>query len=345
MNKKMLVLLFLTAAIPLFMFVLYVTPKHISFGQIQQTQNVPGSVKSIPTMPVDDVERLNLQNLLQKELAAMGASYNVSLYYKNLNSGYEVLIDPDRSWNPASTVKAFVVVEAFRQRDVGLINFDSRVTIKDGNVVPTELEAHEYQPLRAGVKATIRELIYAMIVQSDNTAFNTLLDVLDRRNITASLRRLGFVNTIVGEKLSLSSDQYQIDSSVFGRQTNQTTVHDFGHLFDLLYEGKIVDSEEILTIFKQQKINDAIPALLPQDIEIAHKTGTLPPYYHDGGIIYKPDDPFILVVFTNTGGTDAIARLAKVSYYKSRDVLGASNATITGKIINFIFSLKHIFLF
>jgi beta-lactamase class A len=177
-----------------------------------------------------------------------------------------------------------------------------------------------------------------MIVQSDNTAFNTLLGILDRRNVTATLRKLGLDNTTVGEKLNLNDAQYQTDLAVSGRQPNTTTAHDFGRLFDLLYQGKIADSEEILAIFKQQKIDDAIPSLLPKNIEIAHKTGTFPPYYHDGGIVYKPNDPFILVVFTNTDSPDAIARIAKVAYYKTRDVLGASTADMFQAFIQFIFN-------
>lgn len=340
MKRQISIFLFLVIA-ALLILIVYVVPKFIAFDQLPKIFNIPSAKNITTTISDKDVEQLNLQNLLQKEIDTLGASYNVSLYYKNLKGGYEITIDPERSWNPASTIKAYVLVEAFRQRDLGLINFDSRITIKDENVVPTELEAKGYQPLRAGVKATIRELLNAMIVQSDNSAFNTLIDVLDRRNISVSLRKLGLNDTVVGEKLSLNSDQYDKDASVPGRQPNKTTVHDFGRLFVNLYEGKIADSEEILAIFKQQKINDAIPSLLPQDIEIAHKTGTLPPYYHDGGIVYKPNDPFILVVFTNTGSPDVIARLAKVAYYKTRDVLGAQTTSLFQQFVNLFLNQKR----
>lgn len=344
MHRKILAFIPLAIGIILFIYYLQINLKYISFGQNQQPSTLQNSIDNSQTNSKNDIEQQNLQNILQKEIDSIGASYNVSLYYKNLKSGYEIMIDSDRSWNPASTVKAYIVVEAFRQRDLGLINFDSRVTINEQNVVPTELEAQEYQPLRVGVKATIRELIYAMIVQSDNTAYNSLLDILDRRNVSSTLRKLGLDDTVVGEKLSLNDDQYAKDSTVLGRQSNKTTAHDFGRLFDLLYEGKIADSEEILAIFKKQKINDSIPSLLPQNIEIAHKTGAFPPYYHDGGIVYKPNDPFVIVIFTNTNSTDAISKLAKVAYYKSQDVLGINTSTFTQKVIDFIFGLKKIFL-
>ncbi len=294
-------------------------------------------------IPTSEIERLNLQNDLREEIDALGATNNVSLYYKSLNNNFEVAINPDRSWVPASIVKAFVVVEAFRQRRLGLVNFDSRVTIKQENVVPTELEDVEYQPLRAGVKATIRELVYAMIIQSDNTAYNTLIDVLDRRNITSTLRRLGLDDTVVGEKLSLSDEQYSQDTLVPGRQSNRTTASDFGHLFTLLYEGKIDNSEEILSTFKKQKLKDMIPKLLPTNLELAHKTGFLPPYFHDGGIVYKREDPFVLVVFTNQGNPEIVARLAKICYFKTRDVLGVSASNPYGKALEFLDKIKSLF--
>jgi len=292
-----------------------------------------GSINTIPNISGNEIEQLNLQKDLEEEILSLGATDNVSLYYKNINGGYEVKINADRSWVPASMVKAFVVVEAFRQKRLRIINFDSRVTIKEENVAPTELELADYQPLRAGVKATIRELIEAMIDQSDNTAYNTLMDVLDRRNITSTLRMLGLNNTVVGEKLSLSDAQYALDTLISGRQPNKTTAQDVGRLFALLEKGKIEDFNEILSIFKNQKLKTMIPAMVPTNVDIAHKTGRWAPYYHDGGIVYKIGEPFILVVFTDRNDPNIIARLAKISYYKTRDVLGIYTTSIPEMVL------------
>lgn len=294
-------------------------------------------------IPGKEIERLSLQKNLEEEISSLGATNNVSLYYKNINDGYEVEINADRSWVPASMAKAFIVVEAFRQKRLRIINFDSRVTIKEENVVPTEIELPGYQPLRAGVKATIRELIEAMIDQSDNTAYNTLIDVLDRRNITSTLRRLGLNNTVVGEKLSLSDTQYALDTLVSGRQPNKTTVLDFGYLFTLLEEKKIENSDEILSIFKNQKLKTMIPAMLPANIEVAHKTGQWASYYHDGGIIYKIGEPFILVVFSDRNDPNVVTRLAKVSYYKTRDVLGIYTRSMSEMVLEVFNKARDIF--
>ncbi len=303
------------------------------------------STNSTINISGNEIEQLNLQKDLEEEIQALGLTDHVSLYYSNINGGYNVNINADRSWIPASMVKAFVVVEAFRQRNLRIINFDSRVTIKEDNVVPTELELSDYQPLRAGVKATIRELIEAMVTQSDNTAYNTLLDVLDRRNITTTLRSLGLTNTVVGEKLSLSDDQYAIDTQVPGRQPNKTTAEDVGHLFNLLEAGKVIENfDEILAIFKNQKLKTMIPAMLPEGVVIAHKTGQWPPYYHDGGIVYKVGDPFVLVIFTDSNDPTIVAKLAKISYYKTRDVvLGAHTSSFPAIILEALNKVREIF--
>lgn len=270
--------------------------------------------------PVTDMEKL--EKYLTVEAALLGVSDNVSLYFEDLNLHKEITIDPTRSWIPASTIKAYVALEAFRQRSVGLIDFNQVVTIKAQNVVPTELETSDYPMLRQGTQATIKQLVEAMVTQSDNTAYNTLLDILDRRSINATLQSLGFTETVVGEKLNLDDEQFQQDLAEPGRQPNTTTVKDLAYLFELLYTKQVPDSEELLSIFKRQKINSMLPALIPASTEIAHKTGDWAPIYHDGGLIYKSDDPFIFVVFTNSNDPTIIAKLAHVAYYQTPESIG-----------------------
>ncbi len=268
----------------------------------------------------------NLQKYLTVEAALLGVSDNVSVYFKDLSSNTEVSIDPTRSWIPASTIKAYVVLEAFRQRSLGLIDFNQKVTIKANNVVPTELETDEFPRLREGTQTTIKQLVEAMIIQSDNTAYNTLLDVLDRRNISLALKNIGITETVVGEKLNLDDSQFQEDLKVPGRQPNTTTVKDLATFFDLLYNKKIGSADEILGIFKRQKINDMIPALLPPDTEVAHKTGDWAPIYHDGGVVYKPQEPFILTIFSNSDDPKIVARLAEVAYFQNAASVGKLSA-------------------
>lgn len=302
------------------------SPYQPSFAR-QPAPTTPAPAVSSATPSFDSA---TLEKYLTVEAAILGVSDQMSLYFKDEPTGIDIGINPVRSWIPASTIKAFVAVEAFRQRATGRITFDDTVTIVRQNVVPTELETDEFPRLREGTQATIRQLVEAMIIQSDNTAYNTLLDILDRRTITATLRALGLTQTTVGEKLNMDDDQLRVDLAAPGRQPNTITAKDVATLFDLLYNNTISSSSEILAIFARQKINTMIPALLPPDTVIAHKTGDWPPIYHDTGLVYKPEDPFVLSVFTNANDPAIVAQLARVAYFRSADVVGAApNKTIT----------------
>lgn len=279
------------------------------------------------------VSQSDLEKYLTVETALLGVSDNISLYYKDLaDPQKQISIDPTKSWIPASTIKSYVILEAFRQKDLGLIKFDTEVTVLSQNVVPTELETDEFLRLREGTKATIRQLVEAMIIQSDNTAYNTLLDILDRRNINLALRNIGITETVVGEKLNLDENQFLKDLQVPGRQSNTTTAKDLATFFDLLYNKKIADSDEILTIFERQKINNMIPASLPTNIIVAHKTGDWASIYHDGGVVFKPNNPFILTVFTNSGDPKIIAQMAKVAYFQTADSVGQAEGPLSQTI-------------
>ena len=348
MKKNLAVIIFLVLSLLLVTRVLISSPLTLSsFAKYVAPLNIKQLNGPTPTpSPIsgNDIERLGLQKNFQDEITAAGLEDNISIYYNNLAYNYVVSINADRSWIPASVVKVFVLPEAFRQKEERIINFDSRVVIDQDNVVPTELESQDYQPLRAGSRATIRELVYAMITQSDNTAYNTLLDILDRRNVTATLRKLGLANTVVGEKLSLDDTQYAIDLMVPGRQPNRTTAQDFANLFTILYNKKIADADEMITILKQQKLNDMLPAMLPPHTQIAHKTGAWSPYYHDGGIVYKPNEPYIIAVFTDADNPNVVARLSKIAYYKSRDVLGVSTTNWTNSVLELFYRIERFFL-
>lgn len=285
---------------------------------IEKDLNLPSPVSENPPAqaqtPAFDAQKLN--KYISVEASFLGLTDNLSVYFKDLNSGSSFSISPDKSWIPASIIKAFVAAEAFHQRHEGIINFNTPVTIVADNVVPNPLESDEFPRLREGTQATIGQLVQAMIIQSDNTAYNTLLDVLDRRSVESYVKSLGIENTIVGEKLNVDDNQQRRDSVNPGYQFNVTTAGDYSKLFDLMYAHKIPDSDELISIFKRQKFDSMIPSMIPSVTPVAHKTGEWAPIYHDGGIVYKPESPFILALFSNSNNPSDLAKLAQIAYYQ-----------------------------
>jgi beta-lactamase class A len=89
-----------------------------------------------------------------------------------------------------------------------------------------------------------------------------------------------------------------------------------------LLVGQVVSpqaSAELMTILRQQVVNDRFPTLLPPETEMAHKTGNLEHVVHDVGVIYGKDGPVILAALSEGMQEDeravaVIQRLALVAY-------------------------------
>ena len=72
-------------------------------------------------------------------------------------------------------------------------------------------------------------------------------------------------------------------------------------LLDLIARDKLVDewsSREMLAILAGQTHNGLLPAPLPKDLKIAHKTGSLHDTLNDVGIVYRGDEPYVIAVMT-----------------------------------------------
>ncbi len=76
-------------------------------------------------------------------------------------------------------------------------------------------------------------------------------------------------------------------------------------------------SKEMIRILLDQKFNNIIPALLPADVKVAHKTGYITGIHHDSGIVFLPDGrKYVLVLLSRFDPADekeAIKAMAGVS--------------------------------
>ena len=154
------------------------------------------------------------------------------------------------------------------------------------------VEGGSFYHLPAGTEVTVRELIRHMIVESDNTCANMLIDMVGMDAVNATMQELGLSHTVLRRKMMDFAAASQ------GRE-NMTTASDMGRLFELLFNGQCVDGAydmEMLEILKGQEDNCILPAQLPNMIPVAHKTGELDGIYHDCGIIYDKKNPFVLCI-------------------------------------------------
>jgi beta-lactamase class A len=240
----------------------------------------------------------DLDAQLRRLIAESGAE--VAVAYRTLDGRSEVLIDPDKTFHAASTMKVPVMIELFRQARVGTVSLDEPLTIRnefrsivDGS--PYKLsegdDSDKEVYLAVGKTLTLRQLCEAMITVSSNFAANLLIEKLGVENVQRTVK-------------ALDSDGMQVlrgveDSKAFEKgMNNTTTARGLVTLLQRLALGTAVDKASdaaMVDVLKRQKFNDAIPAGLPSGTPVAHKTGSITRIHHDAAIVYGPR-PYVLIL-------------------------------------------------
>lgn len=214
-----------------------------------------------------------------------------SLAVKDLSSGRQWLfnVEPMRS---ASLIKVFIMIEAFRLSLQGLLDLAENRIISGAEKTGG---AGSLMHAPAGTAKTWRELITLMIVESDNTATNILIDRLSMPAVNKTIRNLGFADTILRRKM--------MDfAAARSGQENYTSASDMIGVLELLYRHRCLGpslDNAMLEILKKQQDRSMLPALLPPGTIIANKTGELDGLWHDAGIIYTSHRDYAAAIMTD----------------------------------------------
>ena len=252
------------------------------------------------TLLVAQAPTVDLRSRVQSLITQSGAEVGVAVISGNPRD--ELLIDGDKSFHAASTMKVPVMIELFRQAHEGKLKLDEELPVKnefhsivDGSVyqmdVGDDSDAEVYK--QAGKTMTLRALCEAMITVSSNFAANLLIERVGAKNVQATVDRLGGAGVVV---LRGVEDQKAFDKGL----NNVTTARGLAALLWKISKGEAVSptaDREMIDILKRQKFNDAIPAGVPPGTAVAHKTGSITRIHHDAGIVFARQ-PYVLVVLT-----------------------------------------------
>jgi beta-lactamase class A len=240
----------------------------------------------------------SLEASIRSLIAQSGAE--VAVAFRMLDGSHELLIDADKRFHAASTMKVPVMIELFRQADAGRLKLDDALLIRnefhsivDGS--PYKLSEGDDSDravyANVGKPMTLRALNDAMITVSSNFATNILIEKLDAAKVRETVTRLGADGMVV---LRGVEDQKAFDKGL----NNATTARALLILLEKLARGQAVNARvdaEMVAVLKRQTFNDAIPAGLPPGTVVAHKTGNITRVTHDAAIVYGPK-PYVLVV-------------------------------------------------
>ena len=242
--------------------------------------------------------RQTLEARVRQLIEASGAEVAVAM--RTLDGRSELLIDPDKKFHAASTMKVPIMIELFRQAEAGTLRLDEQLPIRnefhsivDGSVYQLSVgdDSDKEVYARIGKTMTLRELCDAMITVSSNFAANLLIERVGAENVRKTVTRLGGDGMLV---LRGVEDQKAFDKGM----NNETTARALHVLMLRIAQGQAVSPKadaEMAAILKRQQFHDAIPAGLPAGTAVGHKTGTITKIHHDAAIVYGPR-PYVLVV-------------------------------------------------
>jgi beta-lactamase class A len=263
--------------------------------------------------------KFDIDTLLQRRQG------NFAVAFKDLQTGKTIFINEHEIFHAASTIKTPVMVEIFKQSNEGKFSLSDSVIIKnefksivDGSLYSLSTDDDSDLDLykHIGEKTTIRHLVYLMITISSNLSTNLLIETVNAKNVMQTMQQMGMKHLQV---LRGVEDQKAYDKGL----NNVVSAYDLALLFEKIAKGEAVNkssSEEMIKILLDQKYNEMIPAKLPPNVKVAHKTGWLKGINHDSGIIFLPDGrKYVLVLLSkNTiddkASVNALATVSEMIY-------------------------------
>ncbi len=232
-----------------------------------------------------------MKQRLQQPIAEAPTGAMVGLAFEDLQTGRSTLINEAIQMHAASTMKVPVMIEVYKQATGGRFALTDSITV--GNTFRSIVDGSPYSmdvsedsdsavyPL-IGKQATIYDLTYQMITVSSNLATNILIELVGAKNVMATLKTIGVENMQV---LRGVEDLKAYEAGL----SNTTNAVDMMRVMSAIARDEAVSPAacaEMREILFDQQFKNKIPALLPEDVKVAHKTGSITRINHDCAIVY-----------------------------------------------------------
>ena len=210
----------------------------------------------------------------------------VSLFAKNLDTGETYSFNGDDRVRTASTIKIAVMIEAFARVAEGKVKWTDEVILtKEKKVSGSGILAE----LSDNLHLTLRDAVNLMMMLSDNTATNLVLDVLTTDAVNARMESLGFKQIKIMRKVGSGGESQagkDPENKKFG--LGVATPHEMVQVLEKLERGEIVNkeaSQRMIDLMKQEQARYAIGRDL-WDLPMASKYGALDRLRSAIGILY-----------------------------------------------------------
>lgn len=223
----------------------------------------------------------------------------VSLFAKNLDTGMVYELGADDRVPTASTIKIAIMVEAFARVAEGKAKWTDELVLTKEKKVGGSGILPEFAD---GLRLTLRDGVTLMMILSDNTATNLVIDVLTADAINARMESLGLKETRLMRRVfggGESAEGKKEENKRFG--LGRTTPREMVTLLEKLERGEVISpaaSKEMLELMKREQGTNGIwreQWRVPK----ATKSGALDALRSNLGIIYHPRGRVALAITCN----------------------------------------------
>jgi beta-lactamase class D/beta-lactamase class A len=242
--------------------------------------------------PNPPTARQQMEARIQTAISAFPGA--VSLFAKNLDTGQTFGIRENERVRTASTIKLPIMTAVFSAVAQGRANWDELIELRDEDKVSGSGVARE---LSGGLKLPLRDLVHLMIVVSDNTATNLVLDRFTADFVNAEIDKLGLKQTRALRKILGDGNNLKPVASGHSREGLMEEFRRFGlgvstpgemvMLLEKLERGEVVSPEasrQMLAILNRQQFKDGIGRQLQNEL-VASKSGSLDRLRSDVGVV------------------------------------------------------------
>ncbi|WP_277584011.1 serine hydrolase [Psychrobacillus antarcticus] len=239
-----------------------------------------------------------LVNKVQQLIAPSKGIWGIVL--EDLDSGDKWEHNEQELFYAASVIKVPIMASVYSAVERGDLTLTDLIILDEKDYVGGSGVLQHFTP---GSSLPLQDIIMLMIIQSDNTATNLLIDLVGVENIRTTMNEAGMVYSTFYNKLMLSTPN--------PKGANRIAAGDIAILLHKMATGDLVNgtaSVQMVDVMKKQQVRDCLPEKLPSPYsdfdhgmtpwELANKTGWIPGTRHDIGIFYVGNRKFIATVLS-----------------------------------------------
>ena len=270
-----------------------------------------------------------MKKIPSEQLMALctGFDGDISVYASIPATGEVFAYHEDKQYHAASTIKLPLLATLFKRAEDGEADLDKKAPVREENY---NGGSGLLQSFDRDLEMSLFDKAVLMIVVSDNTGTNEVIDAVGKEYFNEQMKKLGFHETVLGKKLGKQFHPAEI---------NRTSARDLGRMVTMAVRGELFSAEvsrKTLQVMAGQSLSNfgmliprvdfkhprnPLPAVPEGCVMVASKSGGLRDrgISHDAGAFFLPDGSnFVLAVTTQSKDTIAAklrqAEIARAMY-------------------------------